>query len=171
MAQLILRLAGGLAVAGERAEADRRLAPPAAIWLDPERDAALDGEALDERREGVGDELGRRDTAQRGLAQGDDERLARDALVALSSARLWSVRSRTKPVCSAVGPAPAIRVIASSPGKSEPPARWASSSMRCSKSRPASPSSRRRSPLRWASRKTGGMLSSAMSAPMTSSRM
>ena len=86
--QLGLRLAGGLAVAGKRAQADRGLAPHAAAGVDAERDAAVDGEPLDERRERVGDEVGRRDPAQGSLAQRDDEGLARDALVALALGEL-----------------------------------------------------------------------------------
>jgi hypothetical protein len=71
-------------VPGERAEADRRLTAHAAVGLEFERDAALDREALDERCERVRDELRRGDAGERGLAERDDERLARDPLVALA---------------------------------------------------------------------------------------
>ena len=79
------------------------------------------------------------------------------------STSLWSVMSRMKPVYVACEPL--MRVIAISTGKIEPSARIASSSMRWSRMRSVPPSSSRRRPRRCASRKSGGMISSAMSSP------
>ena len=78
-----LRLADRLAVAGERAEADRALAAQAAVGVDGQRDATIGAERLEQHRHAGGAEVGGVHALQRALAERDDERLARDPLGAL----------------------------------------------------------------------------------------